>query len=217
MSLSVVSIPIGNIDDITLRAIKVLRSAEVIIGEEFREMTTLLKKLEIPKPQLERLNEHSDKESIQELVEICKKQSVALISDCGTPGFCDPGAELITLCRNAGITIRPIPGASSLMTLLATSGRRHKEFIFRGFLPAKKEAREESLRLVMKTSTPQIIMDTPYRFEKLLTELSTLNPNRTVFVGVDMTSEKEQYFSGTLKEALNRFKGLKAEFVLWLD
>ena len=169
MSLSIVSTPIGNLDDITLRAIESLRKADVIIGEEYREVTTLLKRLDIPKPQLELLNEHSKEDDLQELLKLCLEKNVALVSDCGTPGFCDPGAHLVKLCRDHGLDVKPVPGASSLMALLAVSGRKLQSFYFRGFLPAKKELRQSALKEVAKDSRNQVIMYTPYRLSKLLT------------------------------------------------
>lgn len=217
MSLSLVATPIGNIDDITLRALKTLKEAEVIIGEEYREMTTLLKKLDIPKPQLERLNEHSDPEEVQELLKLCKEKKVALISDCGTPGFCDPGADLVQLCRKNHVEIIPVPGASSLMTLLSISGRKTKDFYFRGFLPAKKEEREKAVKETCKDPRPQILMDTPYRLKKLLSELAQTAPKRRAVIGIDMTSAEEQYIEGSLKELQQKLDGQKAEFVLFVD
>lgn len=216
MSLSVVATPIGNPQDITLRAIEALKSAEVIIGEEFRETTTLLKRLGIPKPQLESLNEHSKPEDLKALLEACKTKNVVLISDCGTPGFCDPGADLVDLCRKNQIPVHPVPGASSLMALLAVSGRRLENFVFHGFLPAKTEAREAALTAVGKEPRAQIIMDTPYRLEKLLGELARACPGRTGFLGLNMTAEGESYHSGTLAQLQAQASG-KAEFVLLID
>ena len=216
MSLSIVATPIGNLDDITLRAIQALKKAEVIIGEEFRETTTLLKRLDIPKPQIERLNEHSSSEEVDELFELCKTKEVALISDCGTPGFCDPGALLVKMCRQQNVSVIPIPGASSLMTLLSVSGHKMGSFIFRGFLPAKKELRSSSLAQVIQTKEPQIIMDTPYRLSKLLSELSEKSPQRQALLGLNMTQENEEYIEDSLKRLANRFQKVKAEFVLIL-
>lgn len=217
MSLFVVSTPIGNTDDITLRAINTLKKAEVIIGEEFRETTTLLKKLEVAKPQLETLNEHSKPEELDYLVNLCRDKFTVLISDCGTPGFCDPGAELVALCRKKNITVTPVPGASSLMTVLAVSGRRLNTFIFRGFLPAKREDRDKALDEVAKDKKGQILMDTPYRLEKLLQELRLKCPQRTAFLGLDMTTETELYLSDTIINIDSKLPRKKAEFVLILD
>lgn len=217
MSLSIIATPIGNFDDITLRAIQALKEAEVIIGEEFRPMTTLLKYLDIPKPQLERLNEHSKEDDLTELLSLCKEKKVALISDCGTPGFCDPGADLVHLCRKNNITVTPLPGASSLMSLLAVCGQRLDQFNFRGFLPAKKEFRQKAIKDVCASKEAQIIMDTPYRMGKLLSELSEKAPKRMAFIGLNMTSPDEKYLEGELSFLKDKLSNQKAEFVLLLN
>ena len=122
MPLKLVATPIGDPKDITLRAIDVLKEADVVIGEERREVSKLLKSLGIEAKMLELLNEHSRDNDVTDLLELCRTKSVALVTDCGTPGFCDPGARLVAACRREGILSTPVPGASSLMCLLSVSG-----------------------------------------------------------------------------------------------
>lgn len=217
MSLTLVATPIGHPEDITLRAINTLKSADVIIGEEFREVTTLLKRLDIAKPQLEKLNEHSREEDLKFFLEICRAKNVVLVSDCGTPGFCDPGADLVRLCREHKVTVTTVPGASSLMTLLSMSGIKTSEFIFRGFPPAKKELRRKALDGIAAEEKAQILMDTPYRLGKLLTELSTLCPHRQATIGLNMTQENEAYESELISDLAAKYCHTKAEFVLFLN
>ena len=122
MSLYLIAIPIGNPGDISQRAITALKEAEIVIGEERREVSKLLKSLGIEGKRLELLNEHSNDTDVFELRELCRVHAVALVSDCGTPGFCDPGARLVAACRATEVTTAPVPGASSLMCLLSVSG-----------------------------------------------------------------------------------------------
>src|ERR1700722_20122229 len=111
MSLTVVSTPIGHFEDITLRAIRSLKEAQGIICEEKKPASILLKKLQIPEPPLWQLNEHSRQQDLPELIELCRTQKICLVSDCGTPGFCDPGAKLVDACLKAGIPVDVNPGA----------------------------------------------------------------------------------------------------------
>ncbi len=121
MSLFIVATPIGNPKDITLRALEELKNADLIIGEEKRELFRFLKPLELHEKKVAFLNEHTQPRDFEELVSACEDENVCLVSDCGTPGFCDPGSELVAACRKKGIAVTPIPGASSLMTLLSVS------------------------------------------------------------------------------------------------
>jgi len=201
MSLELIATPIGDPGDITLRAIDVLRAADVIIGEERKDASKLLKRLGIEGKRLELLNEHTRDEDLKDLVALCRTSRVALVTDCGTPGFCDPGAKLVALCRAEGLSSKPIPGASSLMCLLSVSGTYLSEFLFRGFLPAETEARGAALSEIAHERRPVILMDTPYRMGRLLNELAERFPARRVLLGCDFTQESE-----IIIEALRRKK-----------
>ena len=214
MPLYVVATPIGNQEDLSPRAIKTLSDCNVIIGEEFREASTLLKHHGLTGKTLEQLNEHSSPEDLKPLVEMCRIQNVALISDCGTPGFCDPGAELVAACRSQGIKIIAVPGVSSLTTFLSLCGQRLNEFYFRGFLPANRDARASALKLLKNDSRAVILMDTPYRLSRLLQELAALMPERQATLGMNFTSDNEAVRVNTLKNLANDFTDCKAEFLL---
>ena len=216
MSLELLATPIGNDGDITLRAIEVLRAADVVIGEERREVSTLLKRLGIEGKRLELLNEHSREEDLRELVQLCRTSRVALVTDCGTPGFCDPGANLVALCRAEGISSKPVPGASSLMCLLSVSGKYLNEFLFRGFLPAEKEARATALTELVAEKRPVILMDTPYRMIRLLEELAERFPARRVLLGCDFTQSTETVIDAAASELPKLIGERKAEFILAL-
>lgn len=216
MALQLVSIPIGDPGDITLRAIETLRSADVVIGEERKEVSKLLKRLGIEGKQLELLNEHSREGDLADLVSLCREKSVALVSDCGTPGFCDPGAKLVAACRSAGITSSPVPGASSLMCLLAVTGHEMREFLFRGFLPAEREARSVALRELERERRPVVLMDTPYRLNRLLGELSERWPQRRAVLGCDLTQATETIDDAKVGDLAKKLGDRKAEFILVL-
>lgn len=214
MSLHLIAVPIGDPADITLRAIETLKAADVVIGEERKEVSKLLKSLGIMDKRLELLNEHSNDRDVLELRELCATQKVALVSDCGTPGFCDPGARLVTECRREGITASPVPGASSLMCLLSVCGHDMREFLFRGFLPADREARALALRELDRERRPLILMDTPYRLGRLLEELATRWPDRRAVLGCDFTQDTETVIEAPLKDLPRLVGARKAEFIM---
>ncbi len=217
MSLNVVATPIGPLEDITLRALQCLKEAELVIGEERKVTLQRLKHWGLlPKP-IRLLNEHTEPDEVVELAELCRSQNVALISDCGTPGFCDPGADLVRLCREKGIDVHPLPGASSLLSLLSVSGRRLDRFLFYGFLSNKSEIRAQQLKELKTHKAPVILMDTPYRLTKLLEELAQQFPQRTICLGLDLTQETEAVLEGKATEILAQVRGQKREFILILD
>lgn len=217
MSLTIVATPIGNPGDLSFRALSTLRCAQIIICEELKEGRRFLKKSEIPFPRMELLNEHSTQADVKELANLCATHAVALISDCGTPGFCDPGAPLVALCRKQGIPVTSVPGASSLMTFLSLCGRRLDQFIFMGFLPVQPENRQQALRSLKSERRALILMDTPYRLNRLMEELARTMPDRTCVLGINLTADNERILEGSLSEVSNSLEPLKAEFILLLD
>lgn len=214
MSLTIVSTPIGNISDITLRAIEILEAAEIVIGEEHRMVSTLLKRLGIQNKEIYLLNEHSKADDVKELKDLIKSKSVALVSDCGTPGFCDPGWQLIKECRNSGIKITSSPGASSLMTLLSLSSEKIETFTFLGFLPQDKELRSPAIKKIATIKDNIFVMDTPYRMNSFLAELADVLPTHRALIGMDLTYENEEIYEDTLKNLAQKIPKAKREFVL---
>ncbi|MBX9766421.1 MAG: methyltransferase [Bdellovibrionales bacterium] len=215
MSLILIATPIGNPSDISLRALEELKAAEVIFGEEFAPLTRLLKHHGIPKPRLELLNEHSSQEQIQDLFELVKTLRCALISDAGTPGFCDPGYQLVRLCRDNGVPITSAPGASSLMCLLALAGHRLEQFYFRGFLPRENIERQKDVRSLLAMKVPVVVMDTPYRLKKTLTDFYEAAPERHAVLGMGFTEPTERVLEGSFRVIHREIQdGTKAEFLL---
>ena len=215
MSLTLVSVPIGHTGDITLRAVDVLRSADLIIGEETKPLFQLFRDLGLPRPEkAEFLNEHSKDVDYEFFLEQCRTKKVALVTDCGTPGFCDPGAELVRRCRAAGVPVTAAPGASSLMVLLSLSGLDLKEFYFRGFLPANNEKRIQALGDIKKFTCPVVLMDTPYRFQALLKDLKATLPDYRAILGLDLTASIENIIDSPLKSLDLGKLPEKSEFIL---
>lgn len=217
MSLTLVATPIGNDKDISLHALEILKNSEIIILEEFKESSRILRSHKIneeKKIRYEQLNEHSSDEDISRLAELCEKHHVALITDCGTPGFCDPGALLVAKCRQKKISIKTLPGASSLMGLLSLSSQRIDQFIFRGFIPADNEERDKAWKNLALEKNAFVIMDTPYRFQKMLQEIKEHLPARKILLTLNLTQESEQILEGTADYILKQNLPNKAEFMI---
>jgi 16S rRNA (cytidine1402-2'-O)-methyltransferase len=218
--LYLVSTPIGNDDDITLRALKVLRSVDLVVCEERREGEKMLRRLEIQKP-LETLNEHNEAAATTIVVRALRDgKTVALISDCGTPVFSDPGQMLVKRASEAGIQVVPVPGASSLMPALTVSGFSIEQFLYYGWLSPKKERRRSELRQLTREKMAIVLMDTPYRLMALLRDMAeAFGDRRRVCVAFNLTLPDEQIFHGTSKSILERFSGkeMKGEFVVVIE
>ena len=214
--LFIVATPIGNWDDITLRAIKVFKSIDILICEEFRVGSTLLKKLSLPSKELISLNEHNEINQIDLIIQhLLNGKNLALISDCGTPVFADPGHLLINQAVQLGIEIIPIPGVSSLMATLSILDFKLDQFYFAGFLPREKEERKRSLNALRTINVPIVFMDTPYRLQKLLEEVSqTFGNSRNITLGINISLENERFLRGPVSQVKNQLTTKKAEFVL---
>jgi 16S rRNA (cytidine1402-2'-O)-methyltransferase len=214
--LFIVATPIGNWEDITLRAINTLKSVDLLVCEEFRIGSTLLKKLSIPAKELINLNEHNEKEQVGIVIQhLFEGMDIALVSDCGTPVFADPGHELINQVTQMGIEVIPIPGASSLMAILSVLDFKLDQFYFAGFLPREKDQRKNVLNSLRSIDVPIILMDTPYRLQKLLEEVNlTFGKNRRVTLGINITLENEMFFRGAISDVIKQLHLKKAEFVL---
>lgn len=214
MPLSLVAVPIGHPMDITLRALQELKESDLIIFEERKEGASLLRKLGISSKDFLLLNEHSGADDVQEIAKACETKKVSLITDCGTPGFCDPGADLVAICRKKNISVSSLPGPSSLMVLLSLSSQRLQEFVFRGFLSPENEVRQKQWAQLKQEKRAIVLMDTPYRFQKMLGELKEHLTDRKVLIVTDMTLESELQWEGlALKISTDKF-AKKSEFMV---
>jgi 16S rRNA (cytidine1402-2'-O)-methyltransferase len=217
--LYIVATPIGNIQDITLRAIETLRSVDAVICEEHKEGSKLLKRLDIKARELIPLNEHNERDKSERINEIIlllhEGKQLALISDCGTPVFSDPGALLIQQAVMFNVPVIPVPGASSLMATLSVLDESLDRFVFGGFLPRDSEQRLEELKTLDRVGYPIVLMDTPYRLKRLLDEIgSTYGKGRRITLACDLTLPSESIYRGTIKQVQQKVTDRKAEFIL---
>ncbi|OYV87954.1 MAG: 16S rRNA (cytidine(1402)-2'-O)-methyltransferase [Ignavibacteriae bacterium 37-53-5] len=219
-TLYLVSTPIGNYDDITLRALNVLKGVDFIICEEFKTGNRLLRYYGFEKP-LEALNEHNEASDAEVTVDRIKAGAdAALISDAGTPVLADPGAKLVHIALKKGVRVVPVPGASSLLSALVVCDFDISSFHYAGFLPRKKEERVPALKRLSSLDCVTIIMEAPYRFKPVIEDcLASFGRNRRAVVAVDMTMPSEQVIRGTLGEINKKFDDapFKAEFVMVID
>ncbi|MEK2690068.1 SAM-dependent methyltransferase [Bdellovibrio sp. GT3] len=214
--LYLVATPIGDTSEISLRALQILKDCEVVICESTKEASKLLRVHGITGKSYEVLDEHSTPDDKAALVPLCEKKMVALVTDCGTPGFCDPGADLVRLCRQKNIPVKSVLGASALMGLLSLSGQRLDEFVFRGFIPAETEARGKALRELTKEKRAIILMDTPYRLKKMLGDMKDHFPQRRMLLSLNLSQEDELNLEGTIDQIAKKVPFEKAEFMLLL-
>jgi 16S rRNA (cytidine1402-2'-O)-methyltransferase len=195
--LYVVATPIGNLGDITLRALEVLKSADVIAAEDTRHSGILLKHFEIKKPMVS-YHEHNEAMRTAQLVErLATGENVALITDAGMPGLSDPGARLIRECIQRDLPFTIIPGASSISTALVGSGFSTEKFFYGGFLPAKSGRRERELRAAAAREETSVFFESPYRLVKTLIACAGIMPDRQLCVARELTKKFEEFRRGT--------------------
>lgn len=216
--LYIVATPIGNPKDITLRALDVLKKVDAIICEEYRQGARLLHKLGVENDLLT-LNEHNESQEAKNIFKrIQNGETMALISDAGTPVFADPGGHLLRLIYQEGIPISPLPGPSSLMAALSLCDFPIDQFYFAGFPPRKSPTREAFLSRLKSIKDTIILMDTPYRLTKLLTEVKDIfGAEQDLLLACDLTLKKEAVFRGSVKEVLQQVSGQKREFIVVLN
>lgn len=212
--LYLVATPIGDIQEITLRALEVLKQADIILCESTKETSKLLKALNIKAQKYELLNEHTTAEELQQIVNLCEQKTVALVSDCGTPAFCDPGNDLIRICRQKKIEIKSVLGPSSLMGLLSLSSVRLSQFVFRGFIPAETEKRNQEWNILKKENRAFILMDTPYRLKKTVEECLQNIPHRQILLAMNLSQPEEIILEGRPAFVSQNLTLDKAEFML---
>ena len=202
-TLYVVATPIGNMGDITLRAVEVLNAVDVIAAEDTRVTRALLSKLNIHSRVIS-YREHNEVTSSDGIIKLLSQgNSVALVSDAGTPGVCDPGAILVSKSRVAGYRVEPIPGASALLAAVSVSGLTDKGFVFKGFLPARPRDRRQFLDSLKTYDVPVILFESPHRIKESLSEMvSSFGGDLTIFIGRELTKVNEETVSLSLREAV---------------
>jgi 16S rRNA (cytidine1402-2'-O)-methyltransferase len=212
-TLFVVATPIGNLDDISSRALEALRNADVIACEDTRRTIKILNHFGIQKP-MTSYHEFNEEEKAAELAKQLKNgTTIALVSDAGTPAIADPGYRLVRLCRQNNIPVIPIPGPNAGLAALSASGLPSDQFMFVGFLPAKKNARREKLIAVANVACTLIFYEAPHRIEESLEDLQEMLGDRETCVAREITKLHEEFLFGRISDVRPRIKPL-GEFVV---
>ena len=215
-TLYVVATPLGNLEDITLRAIKILKESGAIACEDTRRASILLKHLEITGKKLVSYHNYNEPKAIGQIIALLKEGTdVSLITDAGTPVISDPGYALLHALHEQNLPVIPIPGPSALTAALSVCPLPVNNFFFAGFLPHKK-GRKSRLEYLVELQVSFVLYESPYRIIKLLDELSKLIPDARVFIGREMTKIYEEYLTGTLDELRQQLANGKTrgEFVI---
>ena len=200
--LYVVATPIGNLGDITLRALEILKLVDLVAAEDTRHSGMLMKHFGIKKPFIS-YHEHNEAKRTVELVErLAGGENVALITDAGTPGLSDPGLRLVRECIQRKLSFTIIPGPSSILTALVGSGFSTEKFSFRGFLPVKTGQRERELRAAAESGETVIFFESPYRLTKTLAACIAVMPDRQLCIARELTKKFEEFRRGTAGELL---------------
>ncbi len=203
--LYIVATPIGNLKDITYRAVEIFETVDYVAAEDTRRTLQLLTHFNIRKPLLScrAQNEEKAAEKIIDLLNDGKK--VAFASDAGTPGISDPGAVLVSRVREAGHTVIPIPGASAFATLVSVAGEGGKTIIFEGFLPVKPGKRRSRVSELLETGNAIVLYESPFRIVKLLAEIADIDSERHVLVGRELTKMHEEIIEGKAVDIYSEF------------
>lgn len=216
--LYIVATPIGNLEDITFRAVNVLKSVDLIAAEDTRHAGILLKKYEVTTP-IKSFHAHSDERRLNEMISYMREgKSVALISDAGTPGISDPGYVLIRRAIDEGIKVVPVPGPAAFLTALMASGAPTNQFLYLGFMPAKK-GRQKFFTPFFDTKHTIVFYESPHRLLKTLGQMAELMPKRKIVVARELTKVYEEFYRGTAEQALEHFSSakIKGEFVIVVE
>lgn len=206
-TLYIVGTPIGNLEDMTFRAVSVLQQVDLIAAEDTRHTGKLLQHFQVKTPQISH-HEHNLITRVPELVDrLGQGKSIALVTDAGMPCISDPGYELVRACRDAGVNVVPIPGVTAVVTALAASGLPSERFTFEGFLPAKGKARAEALEALRSESRTMVFYEAPHRLLDMLGALKeAFGGDRLVSVGRELTKLHEAFWSGDLAGAIGFFE-----------
>lgn len=216
--LYLVSTPIGNLEDVTLRAVRILGSVDVIAAEDTRKTRRLLEAHCI-KARMVSLHDHNKERKAPGLIRrLLRGDSVAVVSEAGTPGISDPGFYLVKLALSEGIPVIPVPGACSIIAAIVASGLPTDRFVFEGFLPRKEGKRKERLKELASEKRTIILFESPQRLTRTLGELAMLCADRECVVAREMTKRFEEFTRGTVREVLEHFtsSGVKGEMVILL-
>ena len=215
--LYIVATPIGNLEDISLRALRILKEIDLIAAEDTRQTLKLLNHFEINKPLISyhRHNEEIKSEILIEKLE--NGENIALVSDAGTPGICDPGEEIIKKAIDNNIEVIPIPGACAMINALIASGISTKEFTFLGFLPLNKKLRKQKLDEIENSQKTIIIYEAPHKMESTLKDLKEILNKRKIVLARELTKIHEEFIRKDVDQILENISNLKGEMILIIE
>ena len=216
-TLYIVATPIGNLEDITLRALRILKEVDLIAAEDTRQTLKLLNHFEISKPLIS-YHRHNEEVKSEILIQKLENgENIALVSDAGTPGICDPGEDVIKKAIEEGINVVPIPGACAMVNALIASGIDTKEFIFLGFLPLNKKTRIEKLREIKESEKTIIIYEAPHKMKNTLKELSEILQERKIVLARELTKIHEEFIREDINFLMEKIENLKGEMILIIE
>lgn len=215
--LYLVATPIGNLGDITYRAVKVLKEVDLIAAEDTRQTLKLLNHLEISKPLISYHRHNEDVRSSELIDKIEDGNNIAIVTDAGTPAISDPGEEIVKLAIAKDITVIPIPGACALINALIVSGLDTKEFSFYAFLPLNKKLRKEKIEEIKNDGKTAIIYEAPHRILQTLKELQILIGDRNIVVAKEITKIHEKYIRGKISEVIDNLSNPKGEYIILIQ
>ena len=215
--LYIVATPIGNLEDITLRALRVLKEVDLIAAEDTRQTLKLLNHYEINKPLIS-YHRHNEETKSEILIEKLRNgENIALVSDAGTPGICDPGEEVIKKAIEDNIEVIPIPGACAMINALIVSGISTKEFEFLGFLPLNKKLRRQKLKEIENSSKTIIIYEAPHKMKTTLGDLKEILKDRKIVLARELTKIHEEFIRKSIDELLSEIDTIKGEIILIIE
>lgn len=214
--LYVVATPIGNLEDISLRALRILGEVKLIAAEDTRKTKRLLSRYDIKTPMTSYF-EHNKMMKLDYLLDYLQKDDIALVSEAGMPGISDPGYELIAAASQHSISVIPVPGPSAVTTALAVSGLPTDRFVYIGFLPHKASERKRTLKSVIDETGTIIALETPHRLRAALDDILSVLGDRRIAVGRELTKLHEEVFRGTVSGAMKHFVKPKGEFTLIIE
>lgn len=219
-TLYIVGTPIGNLGDITFRAVETFKSVDVVAAEDTRHTLQLLNHLQIKKPLIS-CRSQNEEFAAQKIIKMLDEgQTIAYASDAGTPGISDPGAVLAGLARKAGHTVVPIPGPSAFASLVSVAGAGGKTLVFEGFLSPKPGRRRSRLRELLSTGDAIVLYESPFRIVKLLTDIADIDSERRVVIGRELTKLHEEIVEGTALQIRDEFASrskILGEFAVFIS
>jgi len=219
MPLYIISTPIGNLKDITLRAIDTLKDSDIILAEDTRRTSILLNHYDIKGKQLISFNDQNKERKTPEIIKELKDKSISIVSDSGTPGISDPGFYLIREAIKHNIKTTPIPGPTASIAAITASGFPTNEFTFYGFIPKKEKAKRDLFQKIKNSNKTTIIYESPYRLIKTLKVMKDIFPNKEICIARELTKKFEEFIRGKTKEIYQKLenKKIKGEITIIIN